>query len=284
MAIFNNRATLSYNGIVTVSNTVTGELIEALSATKTAVVGQYSAGDEVTYVISLSNSEATAFTNLTVTDNLGAYTLGAQTLTPLTYTAGSLLYYVNGVLQATPAVTAGPPMTITGITVPAGGNAILVYETQVNQYAPLATGSVINNIATISGVGLSAEVTAPETITALAAAQLSIIKNLSPTEVTGDGQITYTFTIQNTGNTAVAAADNAVVTDIFDPILNPIAVTYNGVTWAPTTNYTYNTTTGAFATVAGQITVPAATYAQDPTTGVWTVTPGISTLIVTGTV
>ena len=37
-------------------------------------------------------------------------------------------------------------------------------------------------------------------------------------------------------------------------------------------------------TVAGQITVPAATYTQDPTTGVWTITPGVSILTVTGTV
>ena len=30
--------------------------------------------------------------------------------------------------------------------------------------------------------------------------------------------------------------------------------------------------------------VPAATYVQDPTTGVWTITPGVSILTVTGTV
>ena len=62
-------------------------------------------------------------------------------------------------------------------------------------------------------------------------------------------------------------SDNLVVTDNFDPILNPISVTYNGTAWAEGINYTYDETTGQFATTAGQITVPAATYTQDPATG-----------------
>ena len=38
------------------------------------------------------------------------------------------------------------------------------------------------------------------------------------------------------------------------------------------------------STVPGQITVPAATYTQDSETGEWNIQPGISTLVVTGTV
>jgi hypothetical protein len=37
-------------------------------------------------------------------------------------------------------------------------------------------------------------------------------------------------------------------------------------------------------TVPGQITVPAATYTQDPITGAYTVNPGVATLVVTGTI
>jgi len=54
--------------------------------------------------------------------------------------------------------------------------------------------------------------------------------------------------------------------------------------WAEGVNYTYDAATGEFATVAGQITVPAATYAQDPATGLWTIQPGVAVLTVTGTV
>ena len=54
--------------------------------------------------------------------------------------------------------------------------------------------------------------------------------------------------------------------------------------WSDPANYSYNAATGTFATQEGQITVPAATFTQDATTGEWTVTPGAGTLTVTGTI
>lgn len=67
------------------------------------------------------------------------------------------------------------------------------------------------------------------------------------------------------------------------PFFRIFLVSYNGTAWTAGTDYTYDAATGQFATVAGNVTVPAATYTQDPTTGVWTTTPGASTLTVTGT-
>lgn len=283
MAVFYNQATLSYNGGVTNSNIVSGEIVSTLTAEKTAVNGSYTTGDEITYIVSLVNSGTTSFTGLTLNDDLGAYNVGTVTVVPLDYVEGSLRYYVNGVLQTSPTVTAGPPLSVTGIRVPAGGNAIIVYDAQVNGYAsPEAEGSVVNTV-TVTGDGIVNPVTATETITAEDAARLSISKSLSPTTVPENGEITYTFIIQNSGSAAVTAADAAVITDLFDPVLDITSVTFNGTAWAAPTNYTYDTA-GNFSTVAGQITVPAATFTQDPTTGIWTTTPGISTLVVTGTV
>ena len=80
----------------------------------------------ITYVISLRNAGAAAWTGLTVSDNLGAYAFGtpAETVYPLEYIAPSIQYYSNGILQAKPTVTAGPPLVISGISVPAGGDAV----------------------------------------------------------------------------------------------------------------------------------------------------------------
>lgn len=286
MATFFNQATLSYNGGVINSNVVTGELLEVLSATKTALGGTYSAGDQVTYVISVTNTGTGAFTALTLTDNLGAYTFGdpAQTLYPLTYTDGSLLFYVDGVLQPTPTVTAGPPLTVTGINVPAGGNALIVYEAVANQFAPISEGGSITNVATVDGGGLSSPITATETVTADADTLLSISKAICPATVADNGQLTYTFVIENSGTEPADATDNAVVTDTFDPILDPISVTYNGTLWTEGVNYTYDASTGQFATLPGQITVPAATVTQDAVSGAFITTPGIAVLTVTGTV
>ena len=284
MAIFSNQATLTYLGGSTNSNIVTGEILETLSVTKTAVGDTYRAGDTVTYAVSLVNSGASALTSLTVTDDLGAYPFGAGTLTPLTYEDGSLLYYVDGILQATPTVTAGPPLTVSGISVPAGGNALLVYAATLNSYAPQDAGTSIVNTVTVSGGGLLEAVTASETITPVAEAVLSITKALTPASVAENGEITYTFLIANSGNTAAEATDNLSVTDTFNPILSGISVSLNGTPLTLGTDYTYDETTGVFTTVPGRITVPAATVTQDPVTGVYTTVPGTALLTVTGTV
>ncbi len=284
MATFYNQATLSYNGNTTTSNITTGELVEVLSAKKHAVLPDYVAGDAVTYIITIVNSGNVPFTNLTVNDNLGAYTDTGRTLTPLTYVDGSIKYYINGTLQAAPAVTKENGLTVTGISVPANGNAAIVYQTAVNQFAPLASGSSITNTATISGPEVTNNLIATEQINAADMAMLTISKSVSPTTVSENGQLTYTFVIQNNGNTPATAADNVVVTDTFNPVLDPITVNFNGTIWTSPTNYTYNTTTGEFASVAGQITVPAATYTRDATTGSLVINPGVSVLTISGTV
>ncbi|MBQ2812598.1 MAG: hypothetical protein IJE63_05035 [Clostridia bacterium] len=284
MATFFNQATLSYNGNTVNSNIVTGELVEVISATKTALTDDYTTGDIVSYAVSIINSGTTDFRDLEITDNLGAYTFNETTLVPLTYVDGSVRYFINGDLTAAPTVTAGPPLTISGVTVPAGGNAIIVYSARVNSFAPLGEGSAITNTVTVTGGGLSSDITAEATVPAVTEASLTITKTLNPTTVTDNGELTYTFIIQNTGAQAVTAADDASITDTFDPIIDITGVTLDGTAWTEGTNYTYDETTGVFTTLPGQIVVPAATYAQDPTTGTYIINPGTVTLTVTGTV
>ena len=278
MAIFTNQATLVYSGGSANSNIAVGEILEVLSADKTAVEGSYAPGELVTYVITIRNTGTAAFTGLTVTDDLGG---GANA--PLTYEAGTVLYFVNGVLQATPTVTAGPPLVFTGITVPGNGDAVLVYQARANSFAAPGVDGTITNTVTITGGGLTAPVTATETVIAAVGPDLTITKTITPAQVADNGRVTYTFLIQNSGNEAIVATDNASVSDTFDPILTDLVVTFNGTVLAEGTGYTYNAATGQFDTVPGVITVPAATYTLDAT-GEYTTTPGIATLTVTGTI
>lgn len=284
MAIFSNQATLTYNGTTTNSNIAYGEILDVLAATKTSVEGTYTPGDLVTYVVTLRNTGAVALTNLTVTDDLGGYDFNGTTVYPLTYEAGSVALFVDGVPQVAPAVTAGPPLVFTGINVPASGDAVLVYQARANAYADPAAGGTIVNTITATGDGVNTPATATETVTAAAAPNLTISKSITPAQVVDNDRVTYTFVIQNTGNEAVVATDNAAITDTFDPILTNLAVTFNGAAWTEGVEYNYDETTGLFTTVPGQIVVPAATYTQDPVTGEYTLTPGIATLAVTGTI
>lgn len=283
MAIFTNYATLSYNGGSTDSNTVTGELLETLSAVKTAVGGSYEKDGTVTYAISLTNTGSTALGGISVSDNMGAYAIGTATLYPLLYEADSVTLYINGVLSATPTVTSGPPTVFSGISVPAGGNAVLIYKAKVTEYAPLATGSSVTNTASIGGGGLATPIAATETVTVTSGASLAISKAISPSTVSENDRLSYTFVIANSGNVAADATENIVLGDTFDPVLSDITVTLNGTALTAGTQYTYDGTTGVFSTVAGVITVPSATFTQSAD-GAWVTAPGTATVVITGTV
>lgn len=283
MATFTNYATLSYNGGTTDSNTVTGELLETLALTKTAVRTVYTAKDNVTYVLSIVNSGSSPITGLTLSDDLGAYVYNEETLYPLTYLDGSIRYYANGVLQTAPAVTSGPPMTISGINVPANGNVLLVYEAVVTNYASLGPAGAITNTATLSNGGLATELSDSETITAEPRTDLNISKSICPATITENGQLSYTFVIQNMGSLAASADDEVALTDTFNPRLSSLSVTFDGTLWTEGLQYTYDSETGVFSTVPGRITVPAATYTQN-TDGTWATTPGIATIVISGTV
>lgn len=289
MATFTNQATLAYNGNTVVSNVVTGEIVQVLTAEKTAVSANYRPGDTVSFVIQLKNSGTSALSGLTVSDNLGSYTFAptsgaALTLTPLSYRNATVRYFQNGVLQAAPTVTQlANSVQFSGIGVPANGVTTLAYEATVGQFASPDAEGTIENTVTISGTALAEAVTATETLAANPAALLRIRKALSPAQINDNGTLTYTFVIENEGSTAADASAGIILTDTFDPVLTNLSVTCNGAAW-DATNYTYNATTGAFATNAGAITVPAATVTQDALTGAYTVTPGNVTIQVSGTV
>ena len=284
MAQFTNQAQLSYNNTVINSNVVVGEILEVVSANKTAVVETYAADSTVTYAVSVVNSGNTPITNLTVTDDLGAYTQGGELRTPLTYVAGSVQLFINGVLQTPPTVSTAPSLAFGGITLPANSSMVLIYSADVNEFAPLGVGESVVNTASVTGNGIPTPVTVSETITTVQAPQLRITKGLEPVPVSENGVLTYRFVIDNYGNVATTASDNVALSDLFDPALSGITVSLDGTTWTEGVQYNYNETTGQFNTVPGQIIIPAATYTQDPTSGVWSTVPGTVVLTVTGTV
>ena len=284
MAIFTNQATLTYRNGVISSNIVTGEILETLTVVKDSLLTSYNAGGNAVFVVNITNSGGAAFNNLTFTDDLGAYPYGGGSVTPLSYVAGSLNYYIDGVLQGALTVTNTDPLTVSPISLPAGSVGTLVYEAEINQFAPLAVGGSITNTATFTGGGLAEPVSDSATIVVANAPRLDITKAISPATIGPNGQITYTLTVFNYGNTATVETDGVSISDTFDPVLTLVSVNYNGTPLAAGTDYTYNTVSGEFATVAGVVSVPAATYTQDPVSGAWNITPGQAVITVTGNV
>lgn len=285
MATFFNQATLALNGRTLTSNQTEGEIVSSVTLTKTAVSTNYGPGDNIVYAVTLVNGDNTAKNSITLTDNLGRFIPPAgPEVVPLSYVGGSVLYYQNGVLQPTPAVQAGAPLVISGINIPAGGNAIVLYEVQANEFAPRGENAVINNEVVASGCDLCEELTDTAQIPTRDEPELSIAKALYPETISCGDEVTYTFIIQNSGNTEVVATDDLIVSDTFNPILNNVTVAINGIALTEGVGYNYNDATGKFSTIGGAIPVPAATFTRDPVTGVITTTPGVAILTVRGTI
>ncbi len=284
MATFFNQATLTYSGGTAASNIVSGELVEAISAIKTATTETYREGESITYVISLINDSDAPSSALTVTDDLGAYEFDGNTVFPLVYRDGSAELFVNGVPSDTFEVTDTQPLIASGIVVPANGSAVLVYTVDTTEFAPPAADGTVVNTATVTGAGITTPIVVTETVTAETGAILSITKELSPSTVTPNAPLTYTITVENSGNEDVVATDDLTVRDVFDPILDITSVTLNGEPLSEGEDYNYNEDTGEFVTVPGRITVPAATFTVDPDTGAFVAVPGEAVLVVTGTV
>ncbi len=275
--IITNRASVSYNyGTETataVSNLATTVLQGAVAIEKTSLAGTYTPGDTLTYIIGVTNSGETWIDSLEITDDLGAYEGEEGTVVPLDYAGGALLY-INGVPQGEITGTVGDGgVTFTVPQIPAGGNALIVYNAVVNGEAPAAQGGTITNTA--SAVYSGETVSASSTVTAEESAQLSIVKTMSPNPVVTGGLLTYDFDITNTGN---MAAENVVLTDAFAPAPSNVTVAVNGTEVAPE-NYTY--VAGVLTFPAGgayALTVPAASFTPGTPR-----TPGRVKITVTGT-
>lgn len=285
--IITNRATINYNNgtalATAVSNTTEAIISEALSISKTALSDTYRVGDYLTYVISLNNTSESTAANVTVTDDLGSYVFNDSIITPLDY-GGSAQLYVNGIFVSliTPTVIEnGIVFSIDSI--PAGGNAQIIYNATVNEFASGAAGAQILNTASVEfecdcvcNQGSSDS----ETVTADTFAELRLIKSVCPNPIICGERITYVIDVYNYGN---IAADEVVLTDTFIPPLEDIAITVDGVD-IPESNYSYvdGVLTLPAATSGYALSVPAATYTQNPESGAFESIPGHIRIIISG--
>ena len=287
MATIENFATVSYtSGGVTetkVSNLAEIGLESAISFTKTTLGETYGEDEVVTYILSMTNTSTSAITNVSITDDLGTFVFGTLELTPLTYAPPALLLIDGQDVSAQLTVdtaTAGS-LVFSFPTLPAGATANIVYRAAVNEYAPLDVDAGITNTATLTSDSDCADGTASATITAVSAANVSVFKQMSPNPVICGDTVTYTIRIYNYGN---IAAENVVLTDTFNPAPTNITVSRDG-TLLPANEYSYvdGTLTVPTGTTTA-VSVPAATFVRDATTGIVTVTPGMVEYTITGTI
>ncbi|MBE6545824.1 MAG: DUF11 domain-containing protein [Ruminococcaceae bacterium] len=287
MAIIENFATVRYtSGGVTetaVSNLAEVTLESSVSLTKQSLGTTYEDGSLLTYILTVQNTSGAPLTNVRIEDDLGTFAFGSAELTPLTY-GGNALLLINGqdaTAQLTVDTAAPGSLIFIVPTLAAGAVANIVYNAQVNEYAPLEENASVVNTATLSADAECAAGSASATVTAENGANVSVFKQMSPNPVVCGDTLTYTIRVYNYGNTA---AENVRLSDAFDPAPANITVLRNGVA-VPATEYTYEA--GVLTVPADTSdgdTVPAATFTRDSNTGVVSVVPGMVEYTVIGTI
>ena len=287
MATIENFATVRYtsNGtaLTRVSNVAEIGLASSVTFSKVSLGDEYTADGTVTYILTVSNTSSTPLTTLTVTDDLGTFTEGTLTLTPLTYVGPALLLVDGQDVTAQLSVDSTSPASVV-FSIPAlaaGATANIIYEVAVNGFAPLDGEAAITNTATLVTDADCADGTASATVTAASAADISVLKQMSPNPVVCGDTVTYTIRIYNYGN---APAEDVQLVDAFDPAPTNITVSRNGVL-LPATGYTYEGGVLTVPPTGGTLdTVPAATFGRDATTGEVIVTPGVIEYVITGVI
>ncbi len=287
MPTIENFATVRYtsNGtaLTRVSNVAEIGLSSSVVFTKVALGTEYEGNGTITYILTISNTSSSPLTSLTVTDDLGTFTEGTLTLTPLTYVGPALLLVDGQDVSAQLTVDSVGPASLV-FTIPAlaaGTTANIVYRVAVNEFAPLNDAASITNNATLTTNADCADGEASATVTVASAADVSVVKQMSPNPVVCGDTVTYTIRIYNYGN---APAEDVQLIDAFDPAPTNIAVYRNGVLLTGTA-YTYEGGVLTVPPTGGDLdTVPAATFTRDPETGEVIVTPGVVEYVITGVI
>ncbi|MBQ6058632.1 MAG: DUF11 domain-containing protein [Clostridia bacterium] len=277
----NNQALVSYyyneeqSGGSAASNVISTTLLDqyGLSAEKMTSTPTYRDGQRVFYAISIVNNGNGALYNVTVVDDLGG---GA-----LTYLEDSLQVFQNGLPVTVTPVLTGSTLTVT-IPGPleSEDNLLLVYAAVVLQASNPERGNSITNTAAVSansgspcGATVSVSPSPSATITAEVYAELAIFKQADQETVSAGDELTYTFTLTNSGNDA---ATGVVVTDRLPDEFTPtlVQLSVDGITTTYTQGqYTVDPVTNVLTLPADgvtTITVPAAT-AEGPSVAVITV-------------
>ena len=277
-----NQASLTYlyggtNQGTALSNVATTNLEGPVTINKTALQDTYRGGTQITYIVTITNSGECGSVGYTLTDDLGTFTNGTCTSTPLNY-VGPAQLYVGGQFYSvlTPTVAQGL-VTFDIPALPCNTSAMLIYVAEVNECANLAVGASIENTVTLTGGNLCESLTDTNVIDVAVYADVDIIKSMTPNPFVSGGTLTYTFDLFNYGNTE---ATDIVLTDVFNPAPESIAITVNGEVLSPAL-YSYTNGVLTIPATAG-VTIPAADFVLNNCC--YATTAGQTQIVVTGVV
>lgn len=254
----NNSATTVYslNGE---SSTATSNVLPinlttdgGLTITKTSDKETFSAGEIITYTVTITNSSSSYLNGVRIIDNLGGNNL-AYVLSSARLATSTTSYAV------TPIAT--NPLTFTLQQLSSGATMTLTYKAQVIFNLP-STVSMITN--TVQGIGYpySGTITgyANNTIEKKTESSFTVTKSSSLTDVTTNQSFNYYITLTN--NTSSEASVTSITDQLpsnFVPTGGTIKVGSNSTVTLTSSDYTLSSGNELVVTSVGgsPITVPA---------------------------
>ncbi len=213
--IITNRANASYtfDGSTEVKNAqsnVTNTIVldeYSLEVSKQSLQQNFVPGENVTFVIRVTNTGSRALSEFSVSDNLGKV---EETL-PMTYMPYSGRLSINGdFISITPTSTDPLSFTIPA-TLTTGQTMTITYVATISSSLDNTTMS-ITNTATVNAEGGISRYSASNsaTITRGNSANLTITKTANKASIMSSDTLEYMLTITNTG---LSTANNVTITD-----------------------------------------------------------------------
>jgi uncharacterized repeat protein (TIGR01451 family) len=192
--IISNQAFIHSTPIVTATNIVTHQVINIPSLAVTKVGNPPSvvqAGQTLTYTIVVVNQGPGYATGVTVSDPLPANT-----------------QFISDSIRLSPAgigtVGATPPLLASEIVITPGRSVTVTFAVRVN--SPLANGTIITNIASVTADQQPTPLPSTVTHTVVATPVVNVVKTGPAVANVGDTVI-FTFTVTNGGNTLLRVLD-----------------------------------------------------------------------------
>lgn len=277
-------ATYSFEGSSetrnTVSNIANTTVLDdySLEITKESILENFTPGENITYVMTITNNGTQPLTDFILTDNLGMLDVGNY---PLSYVPNTARLIYNGQITTITPSTTEPLSFLISNTLAVKQSFIVTYIAKVDETIPASLVSIINDVDVSAASAIdpanTTRYTATDSFTLqrLAEANLEITKQVSKSSIYPNDSYDYILTVSNTG---IVDATNVIIQDALPEgfIIDTITVTSDSGT------ITYNPSEYDISST-NVLTLPNSTGARIDVRGIEAGVDNTTTITISGT-